>query len=193
MTLWLNFTFKVRLLHDLRATTAKRKQLIEAFTHHCIEDWIVLSPRIFWMALRWERGVPRAPSSPTLLHTVAMEAPRCIVISPVMRLLTHSHIQCHTNKDTVKVLTLEICCCFLRGWNWWVAPYLEPQSSVQPPWHTHTPKHAVHLFHCLFLIGCTCTRQWEWQEFTLLQSARARVCHIHHHLLPNPQAFPCPR
>lgn len=53
----------------------------------------MLSFRIFWTVLSWERGFPPAPPLQNLLHTVSMEDPRCIIITPVTSPPRHRHTQ----------------------------------------------------------------------------------------------------
>lgn len=69
-----------------------------------------------------------------------------------------------------------------------------PSSSPQRTHAGGTVGPSVaHALVSLAAIGCTHSRQWEWQEFTLFQSARAQVCHTHQQHLSSPQAFPCAR
>lgn len=146
------------------------------------------------MVWSWEQGVPPAPPLLTLLDTVTTEAP-CIIISPVM--FPHMHT------GSMRSI-LERCASLLSG----CCRVSCPSSSPNKNNNTHTCTHrylislslwwgvglsVTYALVCLTVIGCTHSRQWEWQEFTLLQSARAQVCHTHQHLLPSPQAFPCAR
>lgn len=138
--------------------------------------------RTCWMASSWEPEIPPAPSSLTLLHTVAMEALRCILMSPVRRplrrrqawSLTHTHTQRHKRGEQDKS---EVCVQKLND-----DPLAAPESNgrihflhwSQKPWNSFYSFDSFHF---------STVASFLFKDFFLFLQAVLLAC-LHPSLLP---------